>query len=217
MKNIFKTPLMKICSLGLALCLFSITAQAQEEKESFFKKHRYVNMTEFGGLFGRFKYQIYYGWYPSTNPPQYQVSNKVNFSLQTFNGIYLNRKTSAGITVGVDGYGKTLLMPVALGVRRNLVQKKEGGSILLGGLDAGYATTWLNEDDTGFKTTGGLMISPTIGYKLPMRNSSAWLINIGYRFQQAEYRQLQQGDLYWTESSETRKYRRLVFRMGIEF
>lgn len=192
---------------------------AQDKKEGFFQKHPFVNMTEFGVLLGRNKYQTYtyYGsYYPQ--PMQYQVENRVNFALQTFNGVYLNKKTAVGLTLGVDGYGPTVLMPISAGIRRNLVQKRQGGSILLGSLDAGYATTWLNEDNTGYKTSGGLIVSPTIGYKLPMRNGSAWLINFGYRFQRASYKQKRTEDpIYWYESNEVRNYRRMVVRFGIEF
>lgn len=210
----------KISLLFLVLFFCTIAVKAQDEKTGFFRKHKFVNMTEFGGLFGRVKYQVYYGWYPyyGNYPDQTQLKNKVNLSAQTFNGVYLNRKTAAGITLGVDGYGETVLMPVALGVRQNLLQKKEGSSSLQGGLDVGYSTTWLNEDNTGFKTKGGMLISPTIGYRLPMKNSSAWLINVGYRFQRAEYKQERQGEgVIWTESNEVRNYKRIVLRMGIEF
>jgi hypothetical protein len=193
-------------------------AIAQDKKEGFFQKHPFVNMTEFGVLLGRNKYPTYNYYSYSSYSPQLQVESRVNFALQTFNGIYLDKKTAIGITLGVDGYGPTVLMPISAGIRRNLVQKKQGGSILLGSLDAGYATTWLNEDNTGYKTSGGLIISPTIGYKLPMRNGSAWLINFGYRYQRAKYKQERTGDaIYWSESNEVRNYRRLVVRFGIEF
>jgi hypothetical protein len=211
----------KIYILFILGILSFFPAIAQDKKESFFQKHPFVNMTEFGVLLGRNKYATngyyYGGYYPQPNI-QYQVQNRVNFTLQTFNGIYLDKKTAAGITLGVDGYGPTVLMPISAGIRRNLVQKRQGGSILLGSLDAGYATTWLNEDNTGYKTSGGLIISPTIGYKLPMRNGSALLINFGYRYQRAEYRQERNEDpIYWYESNEVRNYRRMVVRFGIEF
>ncbi|UTA68261.1 hypothetical protein [Emticicia sp. 21SJ11W-3] len=220
---------LNIYIISVSLLLMSIAGssnetQAQETKEKFFRKHRFVNMTEFGVMFGRTKYLASYGgWYPYSGPSVgvpaiYQVSKQVNVSGQTFNGVYINSKTAAGLTLGVDGYGETLLMPLALGIRRNIHQKREEGSSLMGGLDAGYSTAWLNEDNTGFKTSGGLMISPTVGYRLPMRNGSAWLINFGYRFQKAEYRQERQVDgIYWNELKEDRKYKRLVVRLGIEF
>lgn len=195
-------------------------AIAQEAKKGFFQKYPFINMTEFGILLGRGKYQTngyYYGYYPQPIDNQYQIKNRVNFALQTFNGVYINPKTAVGLTLGADSYGQTILMPLALGIRRNLVQKKQGGSILLGSLDAGYATNWLNEDNSGYKTSGGLIISPSIGYKLPMRNGSAWLINFGYRYQRAEYQQERTGDTFWVESNEVRNYRRMVVRFGIEF
>ncbi|WP_435352778.1 hypothetical protein [Emticicia sp. SJ17W-69] len=212
---------MKKIQILFALGVLSILPSlAQDKKEGFFHKHPFVNMTEFGVLLGRNKFATngYYGIYYQQPNIQYQVQNRVNFALQTFNGIYLNKKTSAGVTLGVDGYGPTVLMPISAGIRRNLVQKKQSGSILLGSLDVGYATTWLNEDNTGYKTSGGLVVSPTIGYKLPMRNGSAWLINFGYRYQRAEYKQERTTDpIYWSESNEIRNYRRMVVRFGIEF
>lgn len=221
--NHLKKYLIKISLILVVVLLSGYDIKAQNKKEGFFRKHKFVNMTEFGGLFGRVKYQIYYGgWYPypypNNNPAQYQLKNKVNLSMQTFNGIYIDRKTAAGITIGVDGYGETVLMPLAMGVRRSILQKKDGGSSLQAGIDAGYATTWLNEDNTGYTTKGGLLVSPTLGYKLPMRNGSAWLINIGYRFQRAEYKQERNGnEVYWSESNEVRNYKRMVLRLGIEF
>lgn len=215
-----KNYISKISLIFVLILLCSYALKAQEEKERFFHKYKFVNMTEFGVLFGRIKFQTYnYGWYPypTSYPVQYQFRNRINISMQTFNGVYIDKKTAVGLTVGVDGYGETILMPLALGVRRSIVQKKEGGSSLMGGLDVGYATSWLNEDNTGFNTKGGLLISPTIGYRLPMRNGSAWLINIGYRFQRAEYEQERQGDIFWSESNEVRKYKRMVLRLGIEF
>lgn len=207
--------------LILFICgVFSLTQSlAQDQTKGFFKKYPFVNITEIGASFGRNKFQTYAyyrSYYPQ--PILYQTQNRVNFTLHTFNGVYINPKTAIGLTVGVDSYGSTVLMPVSAGIRRNLVQKKQGGSILLGSLDAGYSTNWLNEDNTGYKTSGGLVVCPTIGYKFPMRNGSAWMMNFGYRYQRAEYKQQRTEDqLYWTESNEVRNYRRMVVRFGIEF
>lgn len=215
----------KIYILFILGVLNFLPTLAQDKKDGFFKKYPFVNITELGASFGRNKYitSPYYdigAYYPTVSfaAPQYQTQNRVNFNLHTFNGVYVNPKTAVGLTVGVDSYGSTVLMPISAGIRRNLVQKKQGGSILLGSLDAGYSTIWLNEDNTGFRTTGGLIICPTIGYKFPMRNGSAWLLNFGYRFQRAEYAQERTEDqFYWTESNEVRNYRRMVVRFGIEF
>ena len=205
----------------LGIISFSSTF-AQDKKQGFFKKYPFANMTELGISLGRGKYSIYGGNYIKQVPEeQFQVQRKINFSAQTFNGVYLNKKTAVGLTVSVDNYGEsyapTTLMPIALGIRRNLAQKKPNGSILLGSLDFGYATTWLNEDNSGFKTKGGMMVSPAIGYKFLMRNGSAWLLNFGYRYQRAEYKQERTGDIFWSESNEVRNYRRLMIRLGFEF
>jgi hypothetical protein len=191
---------------------------AQDKKQSFLAKHPFVNMTEVGVSLGRTKYNSYgYGYYQPIRGEQFQVQRSTNFTAQTFNGVYLNKKTAVGLTLGVDTYGATVLMPISAGIRRNLAQKKQGGSIFIGSLDAGYTTTWLNEDITNYKTKGGIVISPAIGYKFPMKNGSAWLLNFGYRYQRSEYKQARTGDIYWSESNEVRNYRRITMRLGFEF
>ena len=57
-------------------------------------KNKFVNHTEFGGLFGRVKY--------SNGSQQSTVDSKTSFTLQTFNGIRLGEKLDVGLTLGAD-------------------------------------------------------------------------------------------------------------------
>ena len=204
--------------------LFVLPSNAQEkstEKVGFFKKYPFVNMTEFGGLFGKNKYQTganyYYGGIYNPVPQiTTTVENRLNFSMQTFNGVYLTKKTAVGLTMGVDWYSTTILTPVALGIRQNIAQKRVGGTVFYGSLDAGYATTWANDDNTNYITKGGLMLNPSVGFKIPMKSGSAWLINVGYKMQKATVSYDNPSDYYFT-SNETRNYNRMVVRLGLEF
>lgn len=202
------------------LCCFSATAQ--DEQNATKKKYPFVNITEIGGMFGRVKAPSYYymPYYSSYIPPQdnenFEVINVVNIALQTFNGVYIDPKTAVGITTGVDWYNATLVTPIQLGVRRNLVQRKNGGATIVAGLDAGYGTTWLNIDNPNTKTTGGIAISPTIGYKMATRNGSAWVINFGYKHQSLSLEEINIQDEFYS-SNETRNHNRMVVRFGFEF
>jgi hypothetical protein len=211
---------------GLVL-MMSANAFAQEDKGSFFSKHPFVNKTEFGGLFGRVRIpSTYYYYYPSSSsywPPYpsnvtYTLKNVANISIQTFNGIYLNPKTAVGITLGADWYSGALVTPISAGLRRTLAVKKQGGSALVAGLDAGWGTTWLHEDNPNQKTSAGLMVNPTIGFKFPMRNGSAWLLNFGYKYQQVEVKDIiTEENIYNISGLETRNYNRVQMRLGFEF
>ena len=224
MKNLQKYILLII--VGIFSISSSFSQEKKEEKTGFFKKYPFVNMTEFGLLFGQNKYETgyIYAYYPyyyggGVNPvANYTIENRLSFSLQTFNGVYLTKKTAVGMTAGIDWYSATVLIPVALGIRQNIAQKREGGTIFYGSLDAGYGTIWANQDQTNYKTTGGLMLNPSLGFKLPLKSGSNILINIGYKLQKATINYVNPSDnSYFYESVETRNYNRLVLRMGLEF
>lgn len=224
MSNSNILPAMKTIKI-IILVLLSTTygfSQGEEKKEKFFEKHPFVSMTEFGLLLGRVQSpnNYYYPMYKSIVPPNYEptygVETVASLSFQSFNGIYLTPKTAVGVTAGVDWYSSVLLLPVAAGVRQTLIQKKNGGSSIYAGLDAGYGTTWLQVDDSNHKTTGGVMLNPTIGFRLPMKNQSAWLINFGYKFQELSIEQTNVYDAYYS-SIENRKHQRMSFRLGFEF
>lgn len=211
---------MKTFLLNICFVCLSVLAMAQEKtKEKFFKKYPFVNMTEIGGLFGRVQNPTYYYYYRGgVLPPineTYTMQNRVSISLQTFNGVYLTKQTAVGLTTGIDWYNAVLLMPIQMGVRQTLIQKGEHGSSIYAGLDGGYATTWFNADNSNYDTKGGVTVSPTIGFKLPMRGGSSWLINFGYKYQRVAVDQTNEYDPYWS-SHETRNYNRLVVKMGLE-
>ena len=213
----------KTLSIVVLSLFISLVVSAQEkDSEMLFEKYEFVNITEIGGMFGRVKnFYNYYPYYSSYYPPRqynedFEVRNVADITLQTFNGVYLNPKTAVGITTGVDWFNTTLIVPIQIGVRRQIVQKKEGGAAIIAGLDTGYGTTILHEDNSDTKTSGGFTISPTIGYKIPNRGGSAWVLNFGYKHQTLSLKNIQNIDEYYS-SVETRNYNRLVVRFGFEF
>lgn len=217
----------KILTL-LIISTLSVNAQdKKEEKEGFFKKYPFVNITEFGVMLGRSKYISGWSNYntdgrPGINAkPYYYIEKQANLTLQTFNGVYLNKKTAVGLTTGIDWIGNSVLIPIAAGARRQLAQKREGGSAIMANLDLGYATNWLNENNGKEELTGGIVINPSIGYRIPMRNGSAWLINFGYRHQRYEIfydNSYEIGKETWiNQTTQFHKLNRMTAKLGFEF
>lgn len=141
---------------------------------------KFVNITEMGIMTGRVKYNTD-TW--STNPILTQVDSRISPTLQMFNGFQIKPKTAVGITIGADLYRNTLMMPIALGVRQTLLERPNKKVQLLGSLDVGYGTTLLNLDNSTNITKGGLMVNPMLGYRIPNKGGSAWLLNFGYKTQ----------------------------------
>ncbi len=210
----------KIIFASLALLLCVIRANAQDSTKKVIHKHPYVNIVEVGVLAGQNVTNSYY--YRSSSSfyyPSYGTgtANRISFSGQLFNGFYLNPQTALGVTVGVDAYNSTIMMPISAGIKRRLFQKKSGGTAVMGNFDIGYGTTWLNNDVNKEKTTGGIMVAPSVGYRIPLKSGSALLFNIGYHYQRFKITTDTSTDTYINKIEETRNYNRLSFRLGFEF
>ena len=185
-----------------ALVLFACTVQAQNSK-----KLRYVNHTEFGGLFGRVKYGNEY------NGNQELVENKTSLTVQTFNGVEMTKSLAAGVTVGMDWYAAALLTPISAGIRYDFT--KHGNVRLFGTLDAGYGFAWFQQDVEGYKTHGGVMLNPGIGLRFGKAGGTGFTLAFTYKRQEAE---VDKPPLWGqTERSEDRVYNRLGLRLGFSF
>lgn len=168
---------------------------------------RFVNHTEFGGLFGRVKYENPYAGNAD------QVDSKTSLTIQTFNGIQVHRKLSAGVTLGMDWYKAALLNPVAGGIRYDILGRKNVQ--LFGTVDAGYAFAWFHDDPEGAETKGGLMVNPGLGMKVGKPGVAAFTITLTYKRQEAHVTKVPLWDQ--KERFEDRVYNRLALRLGISF
>lgn len=168
-------------------------------------KNRFVNHTEFGGLFGRVKY--------SNGSTQNTVDGRTSLTLQTFNGIQVSRKLGAGITLGADWYKNALINPVAAGIRYDLSGRPNSRFFVIA--DAGYGFTWLHQDSDGFKTKGGWMVNPGIGLRIGNVNTSSFTLSLTYKRQEVSAEK----PLLWNqiERNEERVYNRIAARIGISF
>jgi hypothetical protein len=190
-------------ALFLLLVFFlAISSSIAQEKPV---KKKYVNHTEFGGLFGRVKY--------SNGSLDSQVENKASLTFQTFNGVKLNDRLSTGITVGMDWYKTALISPIAAGIRYDLV--KDRAARLYATADVGYGFGWFHQDSDKYNTKGGWMINPGVGMKYGKPGGNAFTIGLSYKRQEAHVDK----PLLWEQTVryEERVYNRLALRLGMSF
>ena len=171
----------------------------------------FTNMTELGALFG----QVRYGTQVSQS-----VAKRTNMTAQTFNGVQLRPRLAVGATAGVDWYNTAMLTPVCAGVRYDLGQPGQSGSgqknlRVFTSLDAGWGFAWLNEDPTGFKTSGGWVVSPGLGFRIGKPNNTNFILSLSYKRQEAQADK----PLLFNELAkhEVRVYNRMAFRLGVSF
>jgi hypothetical protein len=178
----------KILILILSLVCTLTYAQESKKQSSFksFVKENYVNFTEFGGLFGK-SYQInstitspdgrfvpYY--YNST------VNARINFTIQTFNGVKVYKNLAVGATVGVDWFSNYQVIPISLGVRNVFGNLKTKKVKTFAGIDAGYGFMWLNDKTSdNQEINGGLALSPTVGLLIPTGGNANFTLSMGYK------------------------------------
>lgn len=206
----------KIIPVFFILCIFSYQKTNAQTKKLF--KYPFVNQTEFGVLFGRNKETFYYyPYFSSYYPPEpngFNLQNVSSLSLQTFNGFKVRKKTSVGITTGLDAYNSVLIIPIAVGLRHVLFEKSENGAKIQTGLDAGWGIA--NNANSNENANGGIMLNPAVGFKFPTKNGSAWMVNFGYKYQFIEFTQ-EFSDDYNISTLETRNLKRFSVKVGFEF
>jgi hypothetical protein len=169
----------KIFTITLLLVYTLTYAQEQKKQSSFknFVKKNYVNYTDFGGLFGK-SYQIFYNGsnYGNTVPA------RVNFTIQTYNGVKVYRNLSVGATVGVDWFSQYQIVPISLGLRLSSGDSKVKKVKTFAGIDAGYGFMWLNdESNERQEIDGGLVLSPMVGLLIPTGGNANFILSMGYK------------------------------------
>ncbi len=143
---------------------------------SFGQTNSFFNQTEFGPMFGRVQ-----SWDDN-------FDTRINFSIQTFNGVRVDPDHAVGLLIGLDSYPSLRIMPIAFGWRGFMNSSKR--HVPYAGLDIGYGSAWLEKrittqwGETWYE--GGLLIHPSIGIKRKAKHGNhhfTW--SIGYKRQHA--------------------------------
>jgi len=163
---------MKVRFLILVIFILSFT-------QSFGQEKVYFNQTELGVLFGN-------GEEDWTGVDK----KRIDLSLITFHGVKISKHHAVGLSVGFDQYESLSVIPFAVGWRGFL--GKENRPQLIGGFDFGGGSAVLEDKEktewyeSWYK--GGVLISPSIGVKLPARKGKSSLtISLAYKRQELGY------------------------------
>lgn len=199
--------------LTILFCfLFSATfAQEKTSKIERFFQNKYVNYTEFGGLFGK-SYQITQMSYATP------VDGRTNFTIQSYNGYKIFDRLSAGVTVGVDWFNAIQIVPISVGIRNTYGKSNTKKVKPYIGVDAGYGFTWLNDDTSDNQTaTGGLAISPVLGLLIPTGGQANFVLSIGYKHNAFKTVTNSGTPEYPTSSTKEYELNRMAVRLGVNF
>ena len=149
----------------------------------------YVNHSEIGALVGKT---------PSDD-------QRVNFSIQSFNGIRVNPQHQLGLLVGIDSYRDFTMVPLAVGWRGLLAKGKKNSPYerldLYTSIDLGHSSAVFEkriiQDQFESWYQGGLFFSPAIGIRKHSKYSPmAYSWSVGYKRQHAShYNGTRQGGL----------------------
>lgn len=158
----------------------------------------YQNITEIGISVG--------------NPPagEFAFAREIDISTNTFNGYLFNPHLALGLSTGVDTYGRLTYLPVAIGLRGDFTKTKVRPYY---SFDAGYTLDWLNNPNLHGNYDGGFFWSPAVGLKFNSKKNHAFLLNIGYKNQQARSTRTEGT----RKIEEERIFKRVLFRMGFCF
>lgn len=146
--------------------LLSIQAYAQSSN--------YINHTELGPLLGKMN----------------DTDMRVNFSIQSFNGVRIHPHHAVGFLVGIDSYPGFVLTPLSLGWRG--VLDKGNRTSPYASLDIGYGSALLEKrQKENFMESwyqGGLLLSPAVGIQRKSRKRShSYTWSIGIKHQKASF------------------------------
>jgi len=160
---------MKVRFFILSILILSFT-------QSFGQEKAYFNQTELGALFGN-------------SGPTWSGEDKKrrDFSVTTFHGVKISKHHVVGLSVGFDQYESLSVIPFAVGWRGFL--GKENKPQLIGGFDFGGGSAMFEDTEktewyeSWYK--GGVMVSPSIGVRLPARKGKTSLtMTLAYKRQE---------------------------------
>lgn len=158
--------------------LFALTFILLSGFSGMAQENNFFSQTEIGPMLGRVK--VWDG----------NHDLRVNFSLESFNGVKVNPNHAIGLLLGLNSYPDIKLMPIAFGWRGF----KENGKRTspYAGIDIGYASAWLEKRTVNEWSEqwyeGGFLFSPSLGIKRNSKNGKrAYTWSLGYKRQSAFY------------------------------
>lgn len=119
-----------------------------------------------------------------------ETQNRFNFSFSAFHGKEIKPNHYLGVHLGFDNYPDVRILPIGLGWRGFIGD--DIGSKWMGGLNAGFGTTFLERRErTDWSSSwqeGGVYLHPFLGVGMPVKKANwALTASIGYKWQPSTY------------------------------
>ena len=132
-----------------------------------------------------------------------------NKSFNVSTGHYFNKNLGLGAGVGLDGYDDPNVISFFINAHYAPWRKKIT-PYLSGKIGYGKPINlWHDRSTDGY--TGGLFLSPTIGFQFSSRSNNSLLMEVGYNFQRMKR------SFDWDEIEDEIIFRRLSITFGIQF
>ena len=167
-----------------------------------------------------------------------EIENRLDFSFSAFHGKEIKPNHYLGIHLGYDNYPDVRILPIGLGWRGFIGD--DIGSKWMGGLNAGFGTTFLEKRErTDWSSSwqeGGVYFHPFLGVSMPAKKGKwALTTSIGYKWQPSSYLEGSHSQSetrpkihpFWTRATlpegfnslnkVSTQYHSLIFQVGILF
>jgi hypothetical protein len=134
-------------------------------------------------------------------------------TVQMFNGYQIDELLAVGATVGIDIYEHSIVTPLALGIRGQLVNSRVSPFY---SFDAGYAPALLSDESHSSvqqKNKGGWMFNPALGIRVKTGHDTAFTFGAGYKSQKTET----ESSWHLARTEQKVHYKRMTMRMGFMF
>jgi hypothetical protein len=158
------------------------------------------------GWFGDFSLATYHGG--SIEDPD------LGGGLQGVFGMRFNRWLETGIGLGYDRYSIPevyRVVPVFVRVRGYFLKKRFSPFYQMA---AGYGWSLKSEKENLIEGGGGYLLHPSVGIRFGGGSGANAYLDLGYRFQQADYTRQEP----WDATTRLRYlFKRLTFRLGVVF
>lgn len=137
----------------------------------------------------------------------------ITISVSTLHGVRY-KSFFGGLGIGYDAYNEWRLVPFFASLGVEAEGKKQ--NFLFFQLQAGYALARNipveNFQVTRYKSKGGGMVNPMVGYRIKKENVSFYFMT-GYKFQRLDY----ETEVWWRSNAATnvkREIQRITFHIG---
>jgi len=187
-KNIFVYKMDEIQKITKEEAPVSGTQRRESARTGPRKRNGFTNITElsFTRSLKNTITTYYNGMMPYQEESEFdKINNGPSVGIQTINGIQFSPYISAGLGLGINIYSNLVTMPLFLGIRANMLDKR---CTPFAAFDIGFSYSRKEITGGSFASDnkGGLMVSPGIGVKFFVIPKMALNLSLGFRYQEIQ-------------------------------